>query len=569
MIIFSYYLFAVFWAIRTAKTTLFWLYLWQLKEYHIGRFTAHFQTYKGKRLIFNKVVFVKLLIFLFLALLCLIPFLGFQLYEYYFGSFAEQIIILGIISFALLFIIYFLEVILFIKDAVLKILKLPVLTKKSIFLIILGVGFEILFLIAVLRLNLWLKSSSAFFSFSKIIFYLGLELLFYDILVPAISSIIVLILQPFTALLRSQFLLKKAKKKIEDHKDLLVIGITGSYGKSSTKEFLSTILSHKFNVLKTFKNQNSEAGISQGILKNLKPEHQIFIAEMGAYRKGGIKLLTDIVRPKIGILTGINNQHLALFKSQENIIKAKYELIKSLSRDGLAVFNGANNYILGLYDKTNIKKRLSQMDKNRNEADIWAENIVAEKEYLCFDAVLKSGHRANFKVNVLGRHNIENLLLAVLVSFELKMTLDEIREAALKIKACDSGLSIKKGAGGLNIIDSSYSANFSGVISDLDYLKIWQAKKIVVMPCLIELGKDAKSVHEKIGRKLKEVSDMAIITEKDYFKEIKKGAFNSSNIIFESNPKKIIDKIKSFASYNDVVLLEGRVPDKIVKMIVN
>ncbi|GAI48689.1 unnamed protein product, partial [marine sediment metagenome] len=152
----------------------------------------------------------------------------------------------------------------------------------------------------------------------------------------------------------------------EQFKNLLVVGITGSYGKTSTKEFLATVLSKRFNVLKTKEHQNSEIGISRCILNELKPEHKVFIVEMGAYGKGGIKLLCDIAKPKIGILTGMNEQHLALFGSQENIIKTKYELIENLPSDGMAIFNGNNKYCSELYGKTNISL------KKITNYDIWA-----------------------------------------------------------------------------------------------------------------------------------------------------------------------------------------------------
>jgi len=139
-----------------------------------------------------------------------------------------------------------------------------------------------------------------------------------------------------------------AKNKVSKIKNLTVIGITGSYGKSSTKEFLSQILSKKFRVLKTPGNINTEIGVSQFILKNLKTDVEILIVEMGAYRAGEIRRICGIVRPKIGILTGISQQHLALFGSMESIKNAKYELINSLPKDGLAVFNGENNYCLEL-----------------------------------------------------------------------------------------------------------------------------------------------------------------------------------------------------------------------------
>ena len=177
--------------------------------------------------------------------------------------------------------------------------------------------------------------------------FLVFWLLIFDILTPAIISAIVLIFQPISVFEKYR-LIKKAKNKRKKFSNLLVIGITGSYGKTSTKEFLYTILVEKFGkdkVLKTKEHQNSEVGISNCILKELNETYEIFIVEMGAYNIGGIKLLCNIAQPKIGILTGINEQHMATFGSQENIIKAKFELINSLPEDGLAILNWDNNFI--------------------------------------------------------------------------------------------------------------------------------------------------------------------------------------------------------------------------------
>ncbi|HOK00806.1 MAG TPA: cyanophycin synthetase, partial [Candidatus Pacearchaeota archaeon] len=122
---------------------------------------------------------------------------------------------------------------------------------------------------------------------------------------------------------------------------------------------------------------------------------------------------------------------------------------------------------------------------------------------------------------------------------------------------------------GLNILDSSYSANPDGVIADLNYLSIYPRKKIIIMPCLIELGKVSKEIHQKIGRKIGEVCDLSIITTKDRYEDIKKGAIESGmkeeNIIFDENTDTILKRIKNFVSVGDVVLIEGRVSKELVE----
>jgi UDP-N-acetylmuramoyl-tripeptide--D-alanyl-D-alanine ligase len=490
------------------KKLLFWVYLWQLKEYHIGRFIDHFRTEKGKRLIFNPINLIEFILILF-----------FIIYLFLVPSFKLSYVFIWYVFVILIFLFQGGK---FFSDIAKKNLKSPVLTKKTGLILSLGLILSggIIFLL----FNIFRYGSSH-------ILFLFLLLDFFS---PLIFSGLILLLEPISIFWRWQTI-EKAKEKREKFKDLLVIGITGSYGKTSTKEFLATILSEKFRVLKTKEHQNSEMGISQCILNNLNEEHQIFVVEMGAYNRGGIKLLCDITKPKIGVLTGINEQHMATFGSQENIIKTKYELIESLPKDGTAFFNAKNKFCLELYQQAKIKKFLY-------------------------------GENSSF----LGE---ENILGAVAVAKELGMSEQEISRAEEKIKNKFPGIQIKKGINGLNIIDATFSANPDGVISHLEYLKTWQGRKIIIMPCLIELGRVLKEIHQRIGEKIGEACDLAIITTKDSsaFSGIKKGAIEKGmpeeNILFMENPKEIFEKIKSFSKTDDVILLESRVPVLLIKQL--
>jgi len=492
-----FYFLIFFWLFRQTKAILFWLYLWQLKEYHIGRFLDHFRTEKGKRLLLNLFLFFKFILFFFL---------------YYCRKTLPRLLFYGTVF---LIILYFLESMKGFYDFLKKKLKIPIFTKKIIFLTFTIFFFELFYLIS-------------FFQDKNFPFYL----LIFDIFTPVVVSGIVLIFQPLAAVGRNQ-IIKRAKKKRAQFKNLLVIGITGSYGKTSTKEFLATILAKKYKVLKTAEHQNSEIGISQCILNDLKEEHEIFVVEMGAYNRGGIKLLCVMVKPKIGILTGINEQHMATFGSLEDIIKTKYELIEGLPADGIAFFNAKNRYCSELYQKTKIKKHLYGED-----AKFFGE---------------------------------ENLFGAVAVAKELGMSEEEISLICQKIDNKLPGIQLKRGINGFNVIDATYSANPDGVISHLEYLKIWPNKKVIVMPCLIELGPASKEVHKRIGQKIGEVCNLAIITTKERFKEIKEGASESGmeeeNILFIEKPKEIFKKIKSFCQPNDMVLLESRVPSELKNLL--
>jgi UDP-N-acetylmuramoyl-tripeptide--D-alanyl-D-alanine ligase len=396
--------------------------------------------------------------------------------------------------------------------------------------------------------------------------------LVFDILTPVIVSLLVLLFQPIAVIGRN-VVLKNATKKMASLPNIIVIGITGSYGKTTTKEFLTTILSSKFNVLSTKEHKNSEMGIASTILNDLKPENQIFIVEMGAYKKGGIKLLCDMVKPRLGIVTGVTVQHLSLFGSMENLLSAEggYELAKALPSNGTLFLNAENKYCLDLYKKLNtygkINKKLYAENGNKLNVEIWAEDVETSSTNLSFVSLTRDKQMAHFKLNVLGKHNLQNILGAILIAKELGMSLEEISKACQNIKPPQAGTIVKKGVHGINVIDSSYSSNPDGAVADLDCLRLFSGKRLVIMPCLIELGEKSKEIHYKIGQKIAEVCDLAIVTTKDKFEDIKKGAQSNCEVVFLEDPQEIFNKITTFFKEGDTVLLEGRVPEKLLKLL--
>ncbi len=432
----------ILWFLIFNKLVLFWFWLWQLKEYHWGRFKAHFET-RGLEKILHS----------------------------FYGR------------------------------------RVPKFTPKIILIFLMTLFLEGLFLI--------LNSPFVF-----------LVVLFF---IPLIASVLILIFQIPTRFL-GKIILKKAELKRKKFKDLTVIGITGSYGKTATKDFLASILAKKFRVLKTEKHINSELGIARTILKKLKEEDEIFVAEIGAYQRGKIGEVCRMIKPKIGILTGINEQHMSTFGSQEDIIKGKYELIENLPENGLSIFNGENKYCRFLYLKTKINKKLVE---KRNGLD----------NFLPWDK--------------------ENFLLAAEVSRFLGVEDKIIKETAENYSGT---LEIKK-KDNLEIIDSTYSANPKSLIAHLDYLKKIKGEKILVMPSLIELGEAASQIHREIGEKIAQVCSLAIITRKDYHKELKEGG--GERVIFSSDSEEIIRKIKEFSNQKTIILLESRVPKKLVDYLFN
>jgi len=372
---------------------------------------------------------------------------------------------------------------------------------------------------------------------------------------PLIISLAVLLTNPLSNFQKKR-IIKKAAEKMRGLRKIKVIGITGSYGKTSTKEFLHAILSRKYKVVKTEGNNNTNIGVAYTVLNRVSDDYDYFICEMGAYKREEIKEICDIVRPEIGILTGINEQHIDLFGSQENIVKAKFELIEALPEDGLAVINNKfkvqsskfkvavqNFQYFSLDDADNIKVRQNYVefecrltnkkchpefisgstgDSGLSDFNFSIQKLDCMGKY-CDNKqkMLKQvQHDTNrnlikFKLNILGRHYIENIISAIIVAERLGMILDEIKSAVEKIKPTEYMIRKSEGFNSSVFIDDSYSANPDGVLAALDYLSEAYAgyKKIIVFPGIIELGKKSGEAHKKLFEKIGEICDIAYILE--------------------------------------------------------
>lgn len=528
--------FFFFWFLHILRRTFFWLYFWQLKEYRWDRFKDGIR--ENKKILFPTISILALILLLFSPLLLKVNIFSRTLFE--------VAVFVLYVAFGL-YSLYFI----FKKEWL-----LPKFTKKMIVLFVLTLALEAVLVILPNQ------------TFEPIVF--SLIVLMLEVLFPLFIAFCVELIQ-IPTIFAKKLIIKKAKEKIKNFQNLTVIGITGSYGKTSTKEFLAQILSKKYKVLKTEGNNNTEMGVARTVLQKLKKSHKIFVCEMAAYRRGEIKAICDIVHPKIGILTGIAPQHISLFGSFKNIIQTKYELINSLPQDGIAIFNASNKECQKLAQRTNIKKYLYSLD-NEN-ADIFAKNINETKDFVEFDLITKK-EEVKIKLNLLGKQNVENFLGAATCALKLGISLKEIAKIAPEIKPPKTSLRKKESKSGAIIIDDSYSQNPEGVIAAIDYLKNFQEeKKFLLMPCLIELGKSAPSLHKNIGRKIGEVFDLAIITTPYYFEELKLGAqeagMKPEKIIFSSDPKKVLEEIRPYLTKGNVILIEGRINENLKSKIFN
>ena len=352
-----------------------------------------------------------------------------------------------------------------------------------------------------------------------------------------------------------------------------VIGITGSYGKTSTKYILHQILSQKFNTLMTPDSYNTPMGICKVIRGELTAEHEIFIVEMGAYKRGDIRELCNLASPEIGILTAVGPQHLERFKSIENIAQTKYELIESLPSDGLAVFNCDNEICAGLSDKReqdgNPVRRYAtepfSVDSVSDKADLTASNIRHTSEGLAFTVHTNVG-TSEIQTRLLGRHNVSNILAAIAVAIECSMTLEEIQKAIVNVEPVPHRLQLTNGVGNVTIIDDSFNSNPVGAKAALEVLtEIGDGKKILVTPGMVELGEREYQENRRLGEQAAEVCDLVILVgptrTTPILEGLKAAEYPSQQIIVALNLEEVKQHLATQVQAGDVVLFENDLPD--------
>ncbi len=380
------------------------------------------------------------------------------------------------------------------------------------------------------------------------------------IMLPIIVPIVNLIMAPIEKLISRRYIVL-AKKKLKKYPNLIKIGITGSFGKTSTKFFLQTILSEKYSVLASPFSYNTPMGITKSIIQYLDFSHQILIAEMGARFVGDIKELCELVSPQYGIITSVGEQHLQTFKTLDNIKNTKYELVEGLAKGGLIVFNGENEICQELYDKTNIDKMITGFN---DKFDVFASNMVTDKSGTKFTLHIQ-GQSIDCSTKLLGEHNIEDILTAVALAHKLGLSLQEIANGISRLQPIEHRLQLISSSDNITILDDSYNGSIEGSKKALDILKMFEGEKIVVTPGLVELGVKEKQANIEFGERIAQVADKVIIVNVTHSLDIKQGLLNKN---FDEKNIYQIDTLNSISSIirkmqlkNCTILFYNDLPD--------
>lgn len=413
--------------------------------------------------------------------------------------------------------------------------------------------------ILLLLTGLWMIIAAVWLSSGNFILIV-LFLIFFQFLSPLFILLTHFTYIPIDFFLKDK-ILKASVTKIRANPQITVIAITGSFGKTSTKDILYTLLWKKYRVVKTPKSFNTPMGVACTIINDLKKETEIFIAEIGAYRRGEIKKLATLIKPKIGIITAVASQHLEKFGSLENIALAKFELPQSLEKDGIAILNDNFEEIKKLAPTVFAKVIFYGSSGN----PFYATNIKIGIEGTSF-TIHTPKEKTKIKIPLIGEHHVQNFLAAAAAAMHLGLTLVEIRERANLLLPTPHRLEIKK-EGSLTIIDNTYNTNPKAAEASLKLLKEYSAaQRIIITPGLVELGKEAPKENMALAKMAAKVVDEFIIVGENAQKDLLKGLtdlrFPKSKIHLVDSTQSGINLLARITKPNAVVLLENDLPDQ-------
>jgi len=337
--------------------------------------------------------------------------------------------------------------------------------------------------------------------------------------------------------------------------DIPVIGITGSVGKTSTKDMVSSVMAQEFNVCKTEGNYNNHIGLPLTLLK-LK-EHTAAVVEMGMNHLGEISILTDIAKPTVCVFTNIGTAHIGLLGSRENILKAKLEMLEGMKAGGEVIINNDND-LLHDWAAKNSGYNIHTYGIDNN-SDYMAYNISQTSEGSIFNIDV-DGKEYNIEVPVAGMHFVYNSLCAIAVGRLFNIEMESIMKGITELKLTAKRMAIEKIKDNITVINDSYNASYDSMKAALEVLKDTRAsKRIAVLGEMRELGDFSKELHEKVGEEVAKNSiDILITVGKDAEYIGKKAEeLGLDEIYFCEDKAKAVEILKRKLCTNDAILLKA------------
>ena len=363
--------------------------------------------------------------------------------------------------------------------------------------------------------------------------------------------------------------ISQAVRKLHKHKNMIVVGITGSYGKTSTKEILYTLVSQKYITLKTETSKNSPIAIAERVLSSLSPDHEVFIVEMGAYKRGEIARMCGMVHPQIALLTAINAQHQDLFGSIDTTMKAKYELVQGLSGRQVLIANVDDPHVktMATWAKRDEVEVQSYSIK-RKDASLFATNVMNVADGIEFVVHWKK-RMATIKVHLYGIHQAGNVLAAMAAAIACGMTFDEVCAATKRILPFGKTMNLLVGIHGSMFIDDTYNNNPDAARVAIDFLASQKGRKFLVFQPMIELGDFEAQSHKDVGVYAARVCDEILLTNDNSYE-----SFLGGVRMVDPNKQALVLPAGNAATYlekrikkSDVVLFKGRESARILALL--
>lgn len=375
----------------------------------------------------------------------------------------------------------------------------------------------------------------------------------------------------------NQHYINDAKKKLRSVPDLTVIGVTGSYGKTSVKYYLDTLLKEHFEVLITPESYNTPMGVVKTIRSSLKPSHQIFICEMGARHVGDIKEICDIVHPEHGIITSVGPQHLETFFNMDNIVNTKFELADALPEVGLLFLNGDNEYIRNhsgkyknkIFYTTGEWAKARELESQIEEGEVpqyyQTGDVKLSRTGTEFTVTAPDGEKETFQMRLLGEHNVINVAGAVAVANTLGIPLKQLKVPVRRIQPVAHRMQLLE-RGNYTIIDDAFNSNPVGSRAAVETLKQFEGVRILITPGMVELGEKEEEYNYKFGTYAADCCDYILLVGEKHTAPIYKGVLESG---FSQERCRVFEKLEDALSFaysikaegHKFILLENDLPD--------
>ncbi|MCX6790809.1 MAG: UDP-N-acetylmuramoyl-tripeptide--D-alanyl-D-alanine ligase [Candidatus Gribaldobacteria bacterium] len=384
---------------------------------------------------------------------------------------------------------------------------------------------------------------------------------------PLFYTIALAIIWPFEFIAK-QLIIAKAKKTIRKASNLKVIGIAGSYGKTTLKNILASVLSAKLKVLATPKSINTPVGIAQWISRSYNKNVDVLIIEMGEHYRGDIKHLCSIANLDVAILCGINEAHLERLGHLDNSIATLFELVENTPKEALILLNADDQNILNNYAKYTQERKVHFFSHHNNPlCELKVQNKQFDSQNLTWD--FEVGGLGNFKTTLLGEYAIGDIVASIMIARSLNLTETEIKLGLSKVQPVQHRLFPIKNPAGALVIDDSYNGNPEGACEAIKVLgRFNNRRKIYLTPGLVETGSHSQEAHFEIGLHLSKVADLVILIKNSVTpyiaKALLKNGFNESQILWFKTAPEAHEALKDILKPTDVILFQNDWGDQYV-----